>query len=411
MPPNNFTDFQAGTILAYLRSAATSGPTSAANGNAARGKAIFEGKGGCAGCHRVYGVGSRVGPDLSDIGALRRVAEIELSVLDPNAEVLPQNRYYRVTTKKGETHHGAAAERRRILGAVAGFQGTAALVSADGSSFGSILERVAHAVLSRQVERRRKSGRGHLPGFVERVLRDETEFFDSWADRRNRVGPGLLRPDSEGRQRAAELADLFRHHDEPALHYARSDHAAEREEPGIAVDVPSPVARKIRGDAAGGRRHLVHRAGAEQCGCAGCRDGTRFLDLCLRAGSRRPSMLRAGESRTGNFRRHVVHGHHRCAFGRHRREKREADLERDGRKGGGGLCAHARSPDRQGQSDCGDRGRRVWNSRFHRRLRCEDRQGRLALLHHSRQRRDGQRFLERRFLEARRRFGVGDRIV
>ena len=76
------------------------------NGDAARGKAIFEGKGGCAGCHRVYGVGSRVGPDLSDIGALRRVAEIELSILDPNAEVLPQNRYYRVTTKSGETVTG-----------------------------------------------------------------------------------------------------------------------------------------------------------------------------------------------------------------------------------------------------------------------------------------------------------------
>jgi len=106
MPPNNFSDFQAGTILAYLRSVATSGRTVAPNGDAARGKAIFEGKGGCAACHRVYGVGSRVGPDLSDIGALRRVAEIELSILDPNAEVLAQNRYYRVTTKSGETITG-----------------------------------------------------------------------------------------------------------------------------------------------------------------------------------------------------------------------------------------------------------------------------------------------------------------
>jgi cytochrome c oxidase cbb3-type subunit 3 len=107
MPPNNFTDFQAGTILAYLRSVASDGRTSMPNGgDAARGKAIFEGKGGCAGCHRVYGVGSRVGPDLSDIGALRRVAEIQLSLLDPNAEVLAQNRYYRVVTKSGETITG-----------------------------------------------------------------------------------------------------------------------------------------------------------------------------------------------------------------------------------------------------------------------------------------------------------------
>jgi cytochrome c oxidase cbb3-type subunit III len=106
MPPNKLTDFQAGTILEYLHTVATSGRTAAPNGDVARGKAIFQGKGGCANCHRVYGFGSRVGPDLSDIGALRRAAEIELSILDPNAEVLPQNRYYRVTTKSGETITG-----------------------------------------------------------------------------------------------------------------------------------------------------------------------------------------------------------------------------------------------------------------------------------------------------------------
>lgn len=106
MPPNNFTDFQAGTILAYLRSVASDGRTAAPNGDASRGKAIFFGKGGCSACHRVYGTGSRVGPDLSDVGVMRRVAEIERSITDPNAEVLAQNRFYRVTTKNGETITG-----------------------------------------------------------------------------------------------------------------------------------------------------------------------------------------------------------------------------------------------------------------------------------------------------------------
>jgi putative heme-binding domain-containing protein len=50
--------------------------------------------------------GSRVGPDLSDIGALRRTVEIERSLLEPDEEVLPQNRYYRVVTKQGETISG-----------------------------------------------------------------------------------------------------------------------------------------------------------------------------------------------------------------------------------------------------------------------------------------------------------------
>lgn len=38
-------------------------------GDAVRGKAVFEGKGNCQNCHRVNGVGSLFGPDLSTIGA------------------------------------------------------------------------------------------------------------------------------------------------------------------------------------------------------------------------------------------------------------------------------------------------------------------------------------------------------
>jgi putative heme-binding domain-containing protein len=106
MPPNNLQDFQAEIVVAYLRSLATAGRTVTGNGNAARGKVLFAGKGNCASCHRVNGVGSRVGPDLSDIAALRRTAEIEQSLLDPNAEVLTQNRTYRVVTSQGETITG-----------------------------------------------------------------------------------------------------------------------------------------------------------------------------------------------------------------------------------------------------------------------------------------------------------------
>jgi len=106
MPPNNLQDFQVEVVVAYLRSIATSGRTASGTGNTSRGKALFEGKGGCLQCHRVGTTGSRVGPDLSDIGALRRTAEIERSLLEPDEEVLPQNRYYRVVTKQGETITG-----------------------------------------------------------------------------------------------------------------------------------------------------------------------------------------------------------------------------------------------------------------------------------------------------------------
>ena len=76
-----------------------------------------------------------------------------------------------------------------------------------------------------------------------------------------------------------------------------------------------------------------------------------------------------------------------------------------------GLCADARAAGDQRQSDRRDGGRRIRDSRLHRRVRRENRQGSLALLHHPRQGRAGQRNLEGRFVEARRRIGLGDRLL
>jgi putative heme-binding domain-containing protein len=101
MPSNNLTEPQAENVVAYLRSLPSAGKALTSGGDAAKGKAIFEGKGGCRNCHRVRGVGSRMAPDLTDIGTLRRVAELEQSILDPDAEILPDNRFVKVVTKDG----------------------------------------------------------------------------------------------------------------------------------------------------------------------------------------------------------------------------------------------------------------------------------------------------------------------
>ena len=74
-------------------------------GNAARGKAIFEGQGNCLSCHRVKATGSRYGPDLTGIGNERRAtpAYLERALLDPDADVARANRGVRVTLKKDGT--------------------------------------------------------------------------------------------------------------------------------------------------------------------------------------------------------------------------------------------------------------------------------------------------------------------
>lgn len=101
MPPHNLPEFRAITIVAFLRSMAETAGNAVAIGDAAKGRAIFEGKGNCRNCHRVGSSGSRVGPDLTEIGATRRAAEIDRSLVDPDAEVLPQNRYVRLVGKDG----------------------------------------------------------------------------------------------------------------------------------------------------------------------------------------------------------------------------------------------------------------------------------------------------------------------
>ena len=114
MPPSSFSETQAGTIVAYLRSATSSAATTAASafggrggesaavvGNTSGGKALFEGKGACATCHRVGATGPRLAPDLTEIGTIRPAGELRQKLIEPNALVRPGNRFVEATTKGG----------------------------------------------------------------------------------------------------------------------------------------------------------------------------------------------------------------------------------------------------------------------------------------------------------------------
>jgi putative heme-binding domain-containing protein len=107
-PRPHFSSVTAQTIVAYLRSIAASaaGVASLPPGDPVRGKAIFEVKGACNTCHRVGPRGSRAGPDLSQIGAQRRPVELQRSIIEPDAEIIPANRYLRIVTKDGTAFTG-----------------------------------------------------------------------------------------------------------------------------------------------------------------------------------------------------------------------------------------------------------------------------------------------------------------
>jgi putative heme-binding domain-containing protein len=106
MPPGNYSAVQAGRIVAYLRWLAASGQTATSTGDPTRGRALFEGKGQCLTCHQVRGSGSQLGPDLTDIGRMRRAAELERALVNPEKEVQPQNRMVKVVTRDGTAMTG-----------------------------------------------------------------------------------------------------------------------------------------------------------------------------------------------------------------------------------------------------------------------------------------------------------------
>lgn len=102
----SMSEAQAREIVAYLRESAAARPESSVSGDRERGRRIVETRGNCLDCHRINGVGSVLGPDLTNIGQLRRVAELERSLLDPQAEIQPTARWYEVTTAGGDRVRG-----------------------------------------------------------------------------------------------------------------------------------------------------------------------------------------------------------------------------------------------------------------------------------------------------------------
>jgi putative heme-binding domain-containing protein len=106
MPPFALDNAEMAGITAYLRNMNTFDTASVKAGDAARGRAVFEGKGGCVACHRVGTVGSRVAPNLSDIGSQRSPGSIQRTLVDPSSQMMPINRPVRLVKKDGTTVNG-----------------------------------------------------------------------------------------------------------------------------------------------------------------------------------------------------------------------------------------------------------------------------------------------------------------
>jgi cytochrome c oxidase cbb3-type subunit III len=103
MPPTAMNDSARLALVVYIRAMHESATGS---GDASRGRTLFEGKGGCLVCHRVNGKGSRLGPDLSEVGAIRTAAYLERSIVVPAESILPEHKFVRVVTREGSVITG-----------------------------------------------------------------------------------------------------------------------------------------------------------------------------------------------------------------------------------------------------------------------------------------------------------------
>ena len=108
MPPFKLQAAELDGLVAFIRAGFEVGGTAVkvTLGDAGRGQALFEGKGGCATCHRVNGRGPRAAPDLSDIGAVRSPSALQRSLIEPTKAMLPINRPVRIVTRDGRTIRG-----------------------------------------------------------------------------------------------------------------------------------------------------------------------------------------------------------------------------------------------------------------------------------------------------------------
>ena len=157
MPPSNYSEGQAGTIVAYVRSLAASPAGTTIPGDAARGKAIFEGKGQCLTCHSVGGVGARVARRSPKSARCGEPSIFSARSSSLRAEVRSDNRSVRIVTRQGETITGTSAQSGHIHHSAARRERASA---ARGQVDACVSTRFSEARRCHRIEEARRAGTG-----------------------------------------------------------------------------------------------------------------------------------------------------------------------------------------------------------------------------------------------------------
>lgn len=143
MPPTKLPDDQTWNLVAFIH--ALTGPASENNvpGDPSAGEKVFWGsKAGCSNCHSIRGRGSRMGPDLSNIGGSQPAALIREAILDPSKDLSYAGKEgVTVTMKNGDIIKGLARNRSNYALQVVDPKGNLHLISMTEVKELTILDR------------------------------------------------------------------------------------------------------------------------------------------------------------------------------------------------------------------------------------------------------------------------------
>ena len=106
MPAFKLDPSEIAGIIAYLRNMNAFDRGSVKAGDAGRGRAIVRRQRRLRALPPRRRQGSRVAPDLSDIGAARSAGSLQRSLTDPTSQMMPINRPVRVVTRDGTVING-----------------------------------------------------------------------------------------------------------------------------------------------------------------------------------------------------------------------------------------------------------------------------------------------------------------
>jgi PQQ-dependent dehydrogenase (methanol/ethanol family) len=93
-------------LAMFVRSLNSPAADAAVAGDTAMGSQFFWGKGKCGECHMVRGMGSPIGPDLSDVGRRMTAKELDDVLRTPDLHITPGYEIATVKTRSGETLRG-----------------------------------------------------------------------------------------------------------------------------------------------------------------------------------------------------------------------------------------------------------------------------------------------------------------